>query len=203
MINHIHEITFSANNKPQNVAISDIPIQNNHVNKINLNNSKPQDVATSVTHIWNNDKIKSVTILNTSSQKNNTAINPSKPPHESKTSDTKQLPFPIKDSKAIISPPKINYFRKVTLKDADIDNNTKKQLDTMCNDYTDISSKHATDIQKTDLVQMSLNPKDNIKALDQKLYMLFLWHHACLWQELTGRERAGIISPCISNVQAQ
>ena len=83
-------------------------------------------------------------------------------PQENKTSDAKQLPCLIKDSKVIISPAEINYHRKVTLKDVDIDEDMKKKLETLCNDYTDIFCKHAIDVRKSDLVQMILQPKDNI-----------------------------------------
>ena len=42
----------------------------------------------------------------------------------------------------------------------DIDEDTKKQLETLCNVYTDNFSKQAIDIEKTDLVQMTFQPKD-------------------------------------------
>ena len=76
---------------------------------------------------------------------------------------SKQLQSTIKDPKIITSSAEVNYHRKVTLKDADIDTNTKGQLKAKCNDYNDIFSKYATDIGKTDPVQMSLQPEDNIK----------------------------------------
>ena len=56
-----------------------------------------------------------------------------------------------------------------------------------------------TDIGKTDLVQMSLQPLKNIKPLNQKLYTLPLRHHEWLRQELTVLEKTGIISPSTSN----
>ena len=59
--------------------------------------------------------MQNVTHLNTIAQKDNAATNPFTTPQENKTSDAKQLPCPIKDSKLIISPAKINYHRKVTL----------------------------------------------------------------------------------------
>ena len=105
-------------------------------------------------------------------------------PKENKTSDAKQCPSPIKDSKVIISPAEINYQRKVTLKDADIDKDTKKQLETLW---------------KTDLVQMTLQPKNSTKPLDQKPNMLPLWYDTWLQQELNDVEKAGIISPSTSN----
>ena len=55
-----------------------------------------------------------------------------------------------------------------------------------------------TDIGKTDLVQMSLQPRDNIKAINQKPYTLTLRHHAWLRQELRDMEKAGIMSPSTS-----
>ena len=60
-------------------------------------------------------------------------------------------------------------------------------------------SKHVTDIGKTDLVQMSLQPKSQYQTLDSKLYTLPLRHPAWLRQELTDLEKAGIISPSTSN----
>ena len=41
----------------------------------------------------------------------------------------------------------------------------------MCKDYDDISSKHVTDIGITGLVQLSLQPKGNIKPLNQKKHI--------------------------------
>ena len=69
----------------------------------------------------------------------------------------------------------------------------------MCKDYDDIFSRHVTDIGKTDLVQISLQPKDNIKPLNQKPYTLPLRHHTWPRQQLTDLEKAGIISPSTSN----
>ena len=80
--------------------------------------------------------------------------------------------------KVVISPAKINYHRKVTLKDTDIDKDPRKQLETFCNDYTYIISKHAMDIGTTNLVQMSLQPEYNIKPIHQGTYMLYLSHYA-------------------------
>ena len=50
--------------------------------------------------------------------------------------------------KGNFSPSEMNYHRKVTLKDADIDKDTKKQLATLCNDYIDIFSKYTMEIAK-------------------------------------------------------
>ena len=103
------------------------------------------------------------------------------------------------DPKIITSPTEVNYHRKVTLKDADIDTNTKGKLEAMCKDCDKIISKHMTDIDKTDLVQMSLQPKDNVKPFNQNQYTLPLRHHAWLRQELTDLEKAGIIFPSTAN----
>ena len=108
---HCNEITFNNDNKPQHVATSYIPVQKDHINKINSDSNKPQDVTTSGTHIPNNlvlktnfnDKMQNVTNLDTTIPKHNTAINLLITPQENKTSDAKQLPCPIKDSKVIIS----------------------------------------------------------------------------------------------------
>ena len=62
--------------------------------------------------------------------------------HKNKASDAKQLPCPIKDWEVIISPVKIKYHRKVTLKDTDINEDTRTQLQTLHINYTDIFSKH-------------------------------------------------------------
>ena len=109
------------------------------------------------------------------------------------TGDSKELPSPIKESKIITSP------AEVTLKDADMVTNTKGQLEVMCKDYDDIFSKHITHIGKTDLVHLSLQPKDNIKPLNQKPYTFSLRHHAWLRQEVTDLKKARIISPSTSN----
>ena len=59
-------------------------------------------------------------------------------------------------------------------------------------------SKHTTDIGKTNLAQMSLIPKENIKPLDQNSYTLPLKHHIWLRKE-RDLERAGIITSSTSN----
>ena len=82
---------------------------------------------------------------------NNTSIKPFKPSNKIETSDSKQLPSPIKDPEIITSPTKVNYHRKVTLKDANIDTNKQGQLEAMCKDYDDIFSRHTTDIGKTSM----------------------------------------------------
>ena len=46
---------------------------------------------------------------------------------------------------------------------------------------------------------MSLQPKDNIKPLNQEMNTLPLRHNAWLQQELTDLEKVGIISPSTSN----
>ena len=65
----------------------------------------------------------------------------------------------------------------------------------MCDEYIGIISKHSTAIQKADLVQMTLIPKDNIKPLDQKSYTLPLKTHSWHRKELTDLGKEGIISP--------
>ena len=65
--------------------------------------------------------------------------------------------------------------------------------------YTDIFSKQATYIGKTDLIKITVRPKTDIKPIDPKPYILPLQHLAWLRQELTELERTGIISPSISN----
>ena len=71
--NYITKITFNTNDKPPHVTTSGIPIQNDHINKINFDSNKPQDITTLGTHIPNNhtiktnfsDKMQNVTNLNT------------------------------------------------------------------------------------------------------------------------------------------
>ena len=89
------------------------------------------------------------------------------------------------------------------MKDADINTNTKGQLEAMYKNYDDMFSKSVTDIGKTDLVPMSLQHKGNIKPLNQKPYTLPLRHHAWLRQELTDLEKAGIISLSTSDFASQ
>ena len=135
--------------KPQCDTKTGLHPQSNQANKINFHHNKTQNVTTNVT----------------TADYNNTSIKPFKPSNKIETCDSKQLPSPIKDPKIIALPAEINYYRKVTLKDANIDTNTKGQLEAMCKDYDDIFSKHMTDIGKSYLVQMSLQPKANIKPL--------------------------------------
>ena len=137
-------------NKLQHDINAEFHPQNNHVNKIISHHNKTQNVTTNVK----------------ADDHNNTSIKPFRPSNKVETGDSKQLPSLIKDPKIITSPTEVNYHRKVTLKDANIDTNTKGQLEAMCKEYDYIFSKHMTDIGKTDLVQMSLKPKNNIKPLN-------------------------------------
>ena len=59
-----------------------------------------------------NDKMQNITNLNTTAQKDNTAINLLIILQEIKTSDAKQFPCPIKDFTVIISLAEINYHTK-------------------------------------------------------------------------------------------
>ena len=65
--------------------------------------------------------------------------------------------------------------------------------------YMDIFSKHTTDIANTDLVQMTLKLKTNIKALDQKPYKLILKYHILFRYELMDMENTCSINPSTSN----
>ena len=154
--------------KPQHDTNAGLHPQHNHANEINFHHNKTPSVTTDITTV----------------DHNSTSIKPFKPSNKIETGDSKQLPSPIKDPKIITSPAEVRYHRKVTLKDADINTNTKGQLEAMCKDYDDIFSKHMTDIGKTNVVQMSLQPKDNIKPLNQKPYALSLRCHVWLRQEL-------------------
>ena len=60
------------------------------------------------------------------------------------------------------------------LTDAPIHVKTKDRLHTLCDKSMGIFSKHSTDIGKTDLEQIVLIPKDNIKPLDNK----YIHYHA-------------------------
>ena len=134
---------------------------------------------------------------------NNISVKLFRPSNKIETIDSKQLPFQIKDSKIVTSPTEVNYHRKVTLKGADIDTNTKGKLEAMCKDYDDMFSKHSTDIDKTDLVQMSLQPKYNIRPLNQKPFTLSLRHHAWLRKELTDLEKAGMFPQLLQMLQVR
>ena len=84
--------------------------------------------------------------------------------------------------------------------DTTVRSQTKDKLYKLSDHYMDILLKHVTDIGKTDLVQMALVIKDDVKPLDQKWYMLS--PHLAK-NELTNLEKAGTISPsffkfCIS-----
>ena len=82
-----------------------------------------------------------------------------------------------------------------------IETQTKDTLQILCENYTEIFSKHTTDIGKVDLVQRTLKPKIDIKLFDEKPYTLPICHHAWLRQELTDLDNAGI-SPCFSNFES-
>ena len=45
--------------------------------------------------------------------------------------------------------------------------NQKDKLNKLCDSYSDIFAKHATDTGITYLVQMTIRPKTNIKSLDK------------------------------------
>ena len=61
-----------------------------------------------------------------------------------------------------------NSINEIILTDKpnDIKTQRKNKLHKMCDDYTDIFSKQPIDIGKSNIVQMILIPKDNIKPLD-------------------------------------
>ena len=50
-----------------------------------------------------------------------------------------------------------------------INKQTKEQLAKLCNDYF---LKHMTDVGKTNLIQMSLQPKDNMRPLHKICHTL-------------------------------
>ena len=72
-----------------------------------------------------------------------------------------------------------------------------------CDAYTDIFSKHSTDIGKTDLVQMTLINKDNLKPLDQKPYILPLKHHASLNKSQQTCKKQGLYPPLLQILHLQ
>ena len=84
---------------------------------------------------------------------------------------------------------------KGKLTDAKIQTEMKNRLQTLCYDYTEIFSKHATNTGRTDLVQKNLRPKEYIKPFDEELYTLPLQYFAWLGKALNDLEKAGIISP--------
>ena len=83
-----------------------------------------------------------------------------------------KLQHPLTSSNTFTLPAEINGHRKVILTNAYIQFKTKDKLNKLCDEYTNIVSTHYTDIGKTDLVQMTLLPRGNIKPLRQKPYML-------------------------------
>ena len=72
----------------------------------------------------------------------------------------------------------MSYKRQIDY--ATVHMKTREKLDKLYDIYTDIFSKHSTDIDKTDLVQLAFIPKDNFKPLDPELYTLPIKHLACL-----------------------
>ena len=93
-----------------------------------------------VTHINNNTSGKSKTV----------------------TKDAK-LQLLLAGSNIITTAAKVDCHRKVNLKDAKIHTITKDRLTKLCNEYMDIFSNNLTGIGKTELVQITLTLKDNIK----------------------------------------
>ena len=75
----------------------------------------------------------------------------------------KFLPDPLKPSNVIMSLTEINCYRKIYLSDAEIYGQNKEKLQTLCDNYSDIFSKHLMDIGKMDLMQMTCKPKTDIK----------------------------------------
>ena len=78
------------------------------------------------------------------------------------------MPLSLAGSEVITSPAEVNCHSKVSLPDATTKAKTKDKFQKIFDDYTDIFSKHPTDIGKTYLVEMILLPKDNIRPLDKK-----------------------------------
>ena len=76
---------------------------------------------------------------------------------------------------------------------------TKDRLHKLCDKYIDIFSKHPTDTDKTDLLQISFIPRNSIKPLDPKPYILPLLYQTWFRKELTDLEKVDIISSSTSN----
>ena len=71
-----------------------------------------------------------------------------------------------------MSPADVSCHLKFKLTVATLHAKTKYRLDKLLNENRDIFSKHSTHISKTNFIQMTHIPKDNIKPLDQTPYML-------------------------------
>ena len=117
-------------------------------------------------------KVCPLNTLSIINDKDSSALPPLKCSLTIETCDTKKLPSQLKHSNAITSPAEASYYRKLNFTDANIQNQTKDQLHISCDTYRDIFLKNGTDIGKTDLVQMSLQPKYNFKPLNKKSYTL-------------------------------
>ena len=95
-------------------------------------------------------------------------------------------------SSFITSPADIEIYRKVVLKDKEIDQKYKDQFEELCERYKDIFSVDSTDIGKTPLLLMEIETGNN-PPFCQKPYTLALKHTEWVKQELNILEEAGVI----------
>ena len=100
-------------------------------------------------------------------------------------------------TKFIISPADIETHRRVELKDAEVKDETKESLETLCEEFTDVFSKDSADIGRTPLIEMEINTGDS-PPVSQKPYNLPLKHVEWVQRELQTLEEAGVIKRSVS-----
>ena len=103
----------------------------------------------------------------------------------------------IEQKAFIVSPADVPRHRKTILGDKDLSKEEEEKFNTLCDTYSDIFSKGASDIGKTPLIIMDIDTGDS-PPVCQKPYNLPLKHAEWVKQELEMLEKAGIISRSVS-----
>ena len=103
----------------------------------------------------------------------------------------------VEQNSFIVSPADIPRHRKTILGDKNLSEKEKRKFDQLCETYSDIFSKGASDIGKTPLIIMDIDTGDS-PPVCQKPYNLPLKHAEWVKQELEMLEKAGIISRSVS-----
>ena len=108
--------------------------------------------------------------------------------------ENSELPL---EKKFITSPAEVNTHRRVNLQDAQVSAKYREQFKLLCKEFEDIFSKDSTDIGKTPLITMDIDPGDS-HPVCQKPSNLPLKHKEWVQKELETLERAWMIVRSIS-----
>ena len=108
-----------------------------------------------------------------------------------------RLPATPANSKLLTSPADISQHQKVKFPNAEIEDSYRKELEELCEQYSDVFSKDASDIGHTKLITMEI-PTGDSPPLAQKPYHLPLKHLEWVANELEELERAGVIQRSVS-----